>query len=144
LRHPRNELQDSAQNRKPQPRRVLIVDDNVDAADSLAMLLSFQSHTTEVVYSGKDALERFETFRPEVALLDIGLPEMDGYELARRLRAMPQFNEVRLVALTGYGRTKDHQRTQAAGFDDHLVKPVDFSALSRTLVRTATSHGATA
>lgn len=118
---------------KAAPRRVLIVDDNVDAATSLAMLLNFQGHEAEAVYNGKDALERLGTFTPEVALLDIGLPEMDGYELARRLRAMPQLKGVRLVALTGYGQADDRGRAIAAGFDDHLVKPVDIPALERTL-----------
>jgi CheY-like chemotaxis protein len=112
---------------------VLIVDDNEDAANSLAMLLSIHGHDTQAVYSGKDALSRVRSFKPEVALLDIGLPEMNGYELAQRLRAMPHLEGMRLIALTGYGQAEDRQRAQAAGFDDHLVKPVDLSALSRTL-----------
>lgn len=114
-------------------RRVLVVDDNRDAADSLALLLSCRGDEVEAVYSGKEALERIESFRPDVALLDIGLPEMTGYELAERLRAMSPLNGIRLVALTGYGQAEDYQRTRAAGFDDHLVKPVDLSALERTL-----------
>jgi CheY-like chemotaxis protein len=115
------------------PRRVLIVDDNSDAADSLAMLLTCEGHETKVAYSGMEALRCIETFHPEVALLDIGLPEMSGYELARRLRATPQLNGIRLVALTGYGQAEDYEKTRADGFDDHLVKPVEFSALERTL-----------
>lgn len=115
------------------PKRVLIVDDNADAANSLAMLLSSQGHETQVAYSGQEALQRVESFRPEVALLDIGLPRMNGYELAQRLRAMPELNGLRLVALTGYGQAEDQQRTRAAGFDDHLVKPVDLPALASTL-----------
>jgi CheY-like chemotaxis protein len=79
------------------------------------------------------ALERIESFRPDVALLDLGLPELDGYEVARRVRATPQLNGIRLVALTGYGQAGDCQRTQAAGFDHHLVKPVDLSLLERAL-----------
>jgi CheY-like chemotaxis protein len=116
-----------------QPRRVLVVDDNVDAATSLAMLLNFQGHQAEAVYNGKDALERVGSFNPEVALLDIGLPGMNGYELAKRLRAMPQLEGVRLIALTGYGQADDRERAIAAGFDDHLVKPVDLPALEGTL-----------
>ena len=118
---------------KPAPRRVLVVDDNVDAAASLATLLTFQGHEAEAVYNGKDALKRVSAFDPDVVLLDIGLPEMDGYELAKRLRAMPQLEGVRLVALTGYGQADDRERAIAAGFDDHLVKPVDLPALERTL-----------
>jgi PAS domain S-box-containing protein len=114
-------------------RRVLIVDDNEDAANSLAMLLSIQGHETQAVYSGKDALSRVRSFKPEIALLDIGLPEMNGYELAQRLRAVPHLEGMRLIALTGYGQAEDRQKARAAGFDDHLVKPVDLSALSRTL-----------
>jgi PAS domain S-box-containing protein len=115
------------------PRRVLIVDDNVDAATTIAMLLNFQGHQAEAVYNGQDALERVASFKPDVALLDIGLPEMDGYELAMRLRAMPELGDVRLVALTGYGQAEDRQRAAAAGFDDHLVKPVNLAALERAL-----------
>ncbi len=118
---------------KAPSRRVLIVDDNQDAANSLAMLLNMQGHDAQAVYSGKEAIQRTEVFRPDVALLDIGLPEMDGYELAGRLRAMPQLSGIRLVALTGYGQAEDYPRTQAAGFDDHLVKPVDPLALEHTL-----------
>jgi len=116
------------------PRRVLIVDDNVDAANTLALVLNDGGHETEVVYSAREALTRAESFEPEVALLDIGLPEMDGYELARRLQAMPRLKATRLVALTGYGQNEDRQRSLEAGFHDHLVKPVDLSALERTLM----------
>src|SRR5262249_8583145 len=108
---------------KGPPRRVLIVDDNVDAANSLAMLLSHAGHEAQVAYSGQHALDCIERFHPEVALLDIGLPGMDGYELAKRLRAMPGHSVMRLVAVTGYGKVEDRQRSQAAGFHDHLVKP---------------------
>jgi PAS domain S-box-containing protein len=118
---------------KVEPRRVLIVDDNVDAATSLSMLLAFQGHETRVAYSAKDALASVEVFRPEVALLDIGLPEMDGYDLAKRLRAMQQAPGLRLIALTGYGQAEVRLRVLAAGFDAHLVKPVELSALERAL-----------
>jgi signal transduction histidine kinase/ActR/RegA family two-component response regulator len=118
---------------KGPPRRILIVDDNADAASSLAMLLRMQGHETHTARSGKEALERIQSFKPDVALLDLGLPETDGYELAHQLRASPNLNGIRLVALTGYGRAEDRRRTHAAGFDDHLVKPVDLTMLERTL-----------
>lgn len=115
------------------PLRVLIVDDNVDATTSIAMLLSALGNQVETAYRGEDALEAIATFRPDVALLDIGLPQMDGYELARRLRALPAGRELRIVALTGYGQPDDRRRALDAGFDDHLVKPVDVRVLERTL-----------
>jgi signal transduction histidine kinase len=106
-------------------RRTLVVDDNHDAAESLAMLLSLDGHLVEAVFTPQQALERVENFRPEVMLLDIGLPGMDGYEVARRVRALPGGRQIRLIALTGYGQADDRQRALAAGFDDHLVKPVE-------------------
>jgi len=114
-------------------RRVLIVDDNVDAADSLALVLQLDGHVTRTGYSAQDALDLAAAFEPEVMLLDIGLPEMDGYEVARRIRALGHPAEVKLIALTGYGQVDDLRRAQEAGFDDHMVKPVDFETLSRTL-----------
>jgi signal transduction histidine kinase/ActR/RegA family two-component response regulator len=116
-----------------QSRRILVVDDNVDAADSLAQVLELDGHVTRSVYSARDALEQVAAFKPDVLLLDIGLPEMDGYEVARRIRAMPRMGQIRLVALTGYGQVEDLRRAQDAGFDDHLVKPVDFVTLERAL-----------
>jgi CheY-like chemotaxis protein len=113
------------------PRRVLIVDDNVDAANSLAMILSVSGHTVEAVYNSRDALERAASAKPEVILLDIGLPGMDGYEVAKRLRAAG--SNARIVALTGYGQSEDVERGRAAGFDAHLVKPVDIQCLLRNL-----------
>jgi PAS domain S-box-containing protein len=118
-------------------RRVLIVDDNIDSADSLAMMLKFDGHETDRVYTAYDALERSVSFRPDVILLDIGLPGIDGYEVARRLRATPGLERLRLVALTGYGQPEDRARTRAAGFDDHLVKPVEFPALERAIAGAA-------
>lgn len=118
---------------KASHRRVLIIDDNADAANSLAALLDLRGHETQVAYSAREALDRIEAFEPEVVLIDIGLPEVDGYELARRLRATPSLAGMRLVAVTGYGQTDDRQRALAAGFDDHLVKPADLAALDRTM-----------
>jgi CheY-like chemotaxis protein len=112
---------------------VLIVDDNVDAADSLSMLLAAQGHVAEVAYRPDEALVRAAAFRPDVALLDIGLPEMDGYQLAPRLRAIPQLSGLRIFAVSGYGLPEDRQRSKAAGFDGHLVKPIDLGALQRAL-----------
>jgi two-component system, sensor histidine kinase len=117
--------------RSAAPKRVLVVDDNVDAATSLAAFLQLDGHQAQAVHSGKAALEAITTFTPDVVLLDIGLPEMDGYEVAQRIRAGGSC--VRLIALTGYGQAEDIERTHSAGFDAHLVKPVDFAALERSL-----------
>jgi PAS domain S-box-containing protein len=115
------------------PRRVLIVDDNIDAATSLALLLELEGHNVECVHTSQHALKRVQLYKPDVVLLDLGLPEMNGYDVARLIRALPGMELVRLVALTGYGQAEDKQRTRDAGFDDHLIKPVDFSLLRRTL-----------
>lgn len=119
---------------KAERRRVLIVDDNADAANSLAMLLGLSGHETQVAYTGPEALQRLGSFQADVTLIDLGLPNMDGYELAGRLRSIARSQGFRLIALTGYGQADDHQRTRATGFDDHLVKPVDLAALERALV----------
>ena len=115
--------------------RVLVVDDNVDAAVLLADMLADVGCTTRAVYDGPTALETAVAFEPDVALLDIGLPVMDGYELARRLAAHPQLTGVRLVAVTGYGQPEDRERTRDAGFHAHLVKPVDILQLRDTIVQ---------
>lgn len=114
-------------------RRILVVDDNVDAATSLAMILALDGHVVERVHSGAEALRRLEHFEADAALLDIGLPGMSGYELAQRIRAMPERRHMRLVALTGYGQPEDRERTGDAGFDAHLVKPADPTALMQAL-----------
>ncbi len=119
----------------PPSRRVLVVDDNLDAAESLAMLLKVEGHETRTAHDGPAALEAAEAFRPEVIFLDIGLPRMDGYEVARRLRAQPGSAGVLLVALTGYGQEEDRRRTEEAGFDAHLVKPADPEAVQELLTR---------
>ncbi len=115
------------------PLRILIVDDNVDAADSIAMLLEMEGHKTLTVNGAQEALVAADTFRPDVVLLDIGLPEMDGYEVARRLRATNAIERMRLVAVTGYGQPADRKRAADAGFDEHLVKPVEPSVLNELL-----------
>ncbi|MGH8217509.1 MAG: ATP-binding protein [Steroidobacteraceae bacterium] len=113
--------------------RVLVVDDNVDAAESIAMLLSLEGYDVRSVHAAQEALEAAQSFRPHLVLLDIGLPGMDGYEVARRLRAQQRIERLRLVAITGYGRPADRERAREAGFDEHLVKPVDPDALHEVL-----------
>lgn len=116
--------------------RILIVDDNVDAAQSLAMLLGASGYDVRIAFDGLTALQTAREHKPDVALLDIGLPGLDGYALARQLRAeLP--GSLGLVAMTGYGQESDRRRSQAAGFDLHLVKPVDFTALEELLPRFA-------
>ena len=111
-------------------RRVLVVDDNVPAAESLAMLVRLSGHEARVVHDGTAALALAPEFRPDVVLLDIGLPGMDGYEVARRLRSVPGTPpSLLLIAVTGYGREDDRLRSRDAGIDHHLVKPVDFAVL---------------
>jgi len=117
------------------PHRVLVVDDNHDSADSLGLLLQLTGHEVRTAYDGPTALEAARSYRPEVAVVDLGLPRMDGCELARRLRQQPGWDAVLLVALTGYGTDEDRRRTREAGFDNHLVKPVEFEALQRLLTR---------
>ncbi|GMU08239.1 ATP-binding protein [Corallococcus caeni] len=113
--------------------RVLIVDDNRDAADVLSESLEFLGCTTRVAYDGPTGLEAARAFQPEIALLDIGLPVMDGYELARLLRQQEEPRPMKLVAVTGYGQESDRQRSKAAGFDAHLVKPLHFETLETLL-----------
>jgi PAS domain S-box-containing protein len=120
-------------------RRILIVDDNEDGAESLAMLLALDGHETRTVHDGLEALKAAEEFRPHTVLLDIGLPKLNGYEVCRRLRSEPWGKDLVLVALTGWGQVEDRQRSRDAGFDAHIVKPIDHSALRKLL---AASHAA--
>jgi PAS domain S-box-containing protein len=115
--------------------RVMVVDDNVDAAQMLAALLEVQGHAVSVEYDASGALERARRERPDVLLLDIGLPDMDGYELARRLRAQPENGRATLVALTGYGQHQDREEAQQAGFDHYLVKPADLGQVNEVLAQ---------
>ena len=115
------------------PRRVLVVDDNVDAAATLEVLLKSLGHETRMAHDGARALDIAREFRPEVILLDIGMPGLDGYEVARRLRAMNHGQNFCIVAITGWGQDADRTRTKEAGFDVHLVKPVDLRVLSKVL-----------
>ena len=117
--------------------RVLIVDDNQDAAAMLAEILAESGHTTVVAHDGPEALRTARQFKPDVALLDLGLPVMDGFEVARQFQADEALRPARLVAVTGYGQEHDRRRSEAAGFDAHLVKPVDMDELGRLIVSLA-------
>jgi two-component system, chemotaxis family, CheB/CheR fusion protein len=123
------------------PSRVLVVDDNVDAAEGLALLLRSDGHTVAVAHNGMDAVQASESFRADIVILDIGLPGMSGYEVASVLRqrgaACPQ-----LIAVTGYGQAADTRRALEAGFQVHLVKPVDARDLMAAIARCAASRQA--
>jgi CheY-like chemotaxis protein len=124
----------AAADRRPVLLRLLIVDDNADAAISLATLLKLDGHTTSVEHDSRKALRRaIEDCAFDAMIVDIGMPGMDGYELARRVRAEPKSANVMLVALTGYGQAEDRDRSRAAGFDYHLIKPADITELQRIL-----------
>lgn len=115
-------------------KRVLVVEDDEDSALLLAETLGDAGYSVEVAHDGATALEKAVAFKPEVAVLDVGLPDMDGYQLAQRIRALPDLPEsLRLIALTGYGGDEERKRSQAAGFDVHLVKPVLPDTLERAL-----------
>jgi CheY-like chemotaxis protein len=114
-------------------RRVLVVDDNRDAADTLGILLEYLGADAHVVHSGEMALQCLSSFKPSAILLDLGMPGMDGIEVARRLRQEPEGREVVLIALTGWGQEDDRRRTKEAGFNHHLVKPIDLSVLQELL-----------
>jgi PAS domain S-box-containing protein len=116
--------------RQVRGRRVLVVDDNVDAAQSLRMALELAGHVAVAVHNGPEAIRTVHKLAPEVVLLDIGMPRMNGYEVAERLRAMPGGSELFLVALTGWGQPEDKRRAADAGFDEHLTKPVDLASVS--------------
>ncbi|HEX5081221.1 MAG TPA: ATP-binding protein, partial [Blastocatellia bacterium] len=115
------------------PMRVLVVDDNVDSAESMAMLLRLYGHEVRLAHDGEAALEEARSFKPDVMFLDLSLPKMDGYEVARRLRQEPATSGMTLVAMTGYGHEEERRRTHEAGFHSHLVKPVDFDLLRELL-----------
>ncbi len=123
--------------RKGTPLRVLVVDDNRDAADGLALLLDLHGHETRVAYEAEGALQAAKAFRPDVAILDIGMPVMDGYELARRLRKTPEAEKTVLVAMTGWGQEEDVRKGKEAGFDHHLVKPSEPAVLEKLLAEVA-------
>ncbi|MCC2682975.1 MAG: sensor hybrid histidine kinase [Nitrosospira multiformis] len=132
LRQTRTEEEMQQPEEAAQPKRelrVLVVDDNHDAAEVLCMLLQSMGVNVEAVDSGPAALATIPDFHPNVILMDIGMPGMDGNEVAQRIRQQPEFNDIKLIALTGWGQEKDHQRSKESGFDHHLTKPVDFQVL---------------
>ena len=141
---PRQELPAPSAADVPRPPacRILVADDNRDAADSLAMMLELMGNAVRTANDGQEAVEVAAEFRPDVALLDIGMPRMNGYEAARRMRAEPWGRGLVIVALTGWGQEEDRRRSREAGFDVHLVKPVDPAAIEKVLLeRTATAAG---
>jgi CheY-like chemotaxis protein/two-component sensor histidine kinase len=117
----------------PAPRRILVVDDNVDAAESLAVLLRLEGHEVRTAHDGPAALAAAQADPPEMVILDLGMPRMDGFEVARRLRALPKSKDVLLVALTGWAQEEDRRRCYEAGFDGHLPKPPELNALRQFL-----------
>ena len=114
-------------------RRILVVDDNHDAARALALLLKLSGHEVHTAPDGPSGLDAVAEFQPDVVLLDIGMPGMDGYEVARHIRQSPSLRDVCLVALTGWGQEEDVRFAHASGFDHHLLKPVDLNRLMDTL-----------
>lgn len=118
---------------RPIPRRVLVVDDNRDAAETLALLLKYLGYETAVAFGGQQAMQLLDAYQPEVVLLDISMPDMDGFETAAHIKAHPDAARIVLVALTGYGLREDRRRTREAGFDAHLAKPVDVAELGEAL-----------
>lgn len=119
----------------PGGHKIIVVDDNEDAADMLAMLLERLGNTTRVAHDAHAALQLVDEFAPELAVLDIGLPEVDGYELAQQLRRRAGTERVHLIALTGYGQASDKARAVQAGFDAHLVKPVTLETLQQLIAQ---------
>jgi len=126
-------VQTGASGAQARERRVLVVDDNVDAAESLAALLRYANYDVRVAHGGNEALEMLPSFSPEVVVLDIGLPGMDGYELAKVLRGRTETRGALFLAVTGYGQESDRARARESGFDHHLTKPVDFARLQALL-----------
>ena len=132
------------ESRSAQPigrHQVLVVEDNVYAAKSFATLLRLDGHEVQVAHDGMEALEMADAFRPDVILLDIGLPGIDGYEVARRLRAQHEFNDTQIIAMTGYGQPEDRRRSREAGIDHHLVKPVKIDFVRALLARADSPAG---
>jgi PAS domain S-box-containing protein len=129
---------DIAPPRRTVRHRILVVDDNVDSASSLALLLQFMGNEVRTAYNGVDGVEMAKAFRPDVILLDIGMPKLNGYDACRRIRELPWGRKPAIVALTGWGQEEDIQRSQEAGFDHHLVKPIEPAALEKLLAELPT------
>ena len=115
-------------------RRILVVDDHLDNATSLAMLLEMSGNATEAVYDGCEAVERAATYRPDIVLLDLGLPGMSGYDACRAMRQHSWGRDMTIVAVSGWGQDEDRRKSSDAGFDGHLVKPVHFAQLNQLLL----------
>jgi CheY-like chemotaxis protein/two-component sensor histidine kinase len=128
--------------RPAQARRILIVDDNVDSAETLAALLTLNGHTTHAVFDGTATLGAVHSFAPDVVLLDVGLPGMNGFQVVQQLRATAGLDHLRIVATTGYGRWEDRVKCLAAGFSEHLAKPVDVDDIERVLAAPPPAAGA--
>jgi CheY-like chemotaxis protein len=126
----RSAVTSAAERQRPAPRRILVADDNADSLESLAVLLRCDGHEVYTACDGEQAVEQAATYRPEIALLDIGMPKLDGVQVGRKIRAEAWGRSMTLIALTGWGQDSDRNRTAAAGFDAHLVKPLDISELS--------------
>ena len=117
--------------------RILVVDDNRDAAESLAMILSLTGDETRVAYDGLEAVQTAAVFKPDVIFLDLGLPKLNGHEVARKVRQSPGGDKMLLIALTGWTEDEERRRSMAAGFDEHLIKPVDYFAVASLLAGVA-------
>ncbi len=115
------------------PWRILIVDDNEDVADSFALVLEHAQREIQIAYDATQALKIAQSFEPQIVLLDIGLPDMDGYTLARRLRESPATKCALLISISGYGRDEDHARATAAGIDHHLLKPLNYTVIEQLI-----------
>ena len=137
----RADLPHGAQDGHRRACRILVVDDNQDGADLMAVLLRLQGHAVEVAHDGVSALKSAAAFEPDVVLLDIGLPGLNGYAVAKQLRENKQARPQCLIAMTGYGTDEDRQRTETAGFDHHIVKPIEPAELNALLARSVAAMG---
>jgi CheY-like chemotaxis protein/anti-sigma regulatory factor (Ser/Thr protein kinase) len=132
-----------AQTQTAAQRRILVVDDNLDALESLSRLVARMGNEVCQAHDGLEAIEAARTFRPEIVLMDLGMPNLNGYEAARRMRNEPWGRDINLVATTGWGQEEDRRRTAEAGFDSHLVKPIEMTALRAVLESPVNGHAAT-
>jgi len=115
------------------PHRILVVDDNVDSTEGLALFLSLQGNDVQTAFDGAQAILKADQFRPDVIVIDIGLPLVDGHDAGRRIREFDWAHRATLIALSGWGQDEDRERSRAAGFDHHLVKPINLTALNQIL-----------
>ena len=121
---------------------MLVVDDNLDAADSLGAVLTLQGYETRTAYDGRTTLEAVDDFEPAAILLDLGLPDLSGFEVAQRVRQHPRGRRVTIIALTGWGQERDRQRSREAGIDHHFAKPVNLEALGQLLASVSAGNRA--